>query len=542
MTAESRWAKGSILVRAGRIEEVQSAPGNPVTRTPEVPVEFHHLSWVDPVGRLFWYEGNLYRGIREQRATLYRDLLESGIIQELVARRLLIDTWATDLTTDEFPLIVQHRVLPVVSFASEWCSSQLKAAALAVLDLEAALRAHDLTLIDINPWNLLFDGVWPLYVDFSSIAPLADKNTWAARDEFHEFYLNPLLLFGKGLGRFARRLLCDPWVGVKDIDLERMKVIPRKRKTPAMMLLATAKRLGKFSIPRASQPPIGKLMRGLRTRTKKTRRAGDQLPHIQALRDRVDALCIRGTRTPWEGYYVNNFPGFSPEENWTTKHHSIREIIEETKPRTLLDVGSNSGWYSQMAASCGVRVIAADSDESAVNELYANARTAELPIHPVFMDVRFPESAQGPGYRFFGPATHRFNSEMVLALGLVHHLVFTWDLNFDQIVDALDGFSSRWLVVEFVGPADGVVKRLWNADNLHWYRLDNFIQSLGRSYNIISQLPSDSGGLDDGLNLGPDDRTILLCEKRVQDPRTSECDLDSESNEEYERRTSVSAN
>ena len=493
-----------------------SPPSNLIKEKTEIrDLEFHHLSWVDPVGRLFWHDGNLYRGIRQKRLTLYHDLLANGIIQELVTKRLLIDTWATDWTTQEFPLILQHRALPVVSFASEWCASQLKAAALVVLDLEVALRAHNLTLIDINPWNVLFDGVRPLYVDFSSIAPLSEKHTWSARDQFDEFYLNPLLLFGKGLGRVARRLLYDPWVGIKEIDLERMEILPRSHRSPRAIAIAAAKRLAKILIPRRINPRIREMTGGLRTWMQKPRKTGDALTQILALRDRVEALPILGSGTPWDGYYVKNFPEFTPGENWTSKHYSIHKVIEEIKPKTLLDLGSNRGWYSQMAASCGVQVIAADSDETAVNDLYANARTAELHIHPVFMDVRFPESAQGPGYKFFRPATDRFRSEMVLALALVHHLTFTWHLNFDQIVDCLDGFSSRWLVVEFVGPADGVVKRLWNPQDFPWYDLDAFIVSLGRYYDIVEQLPSDSGGLDIGLDLGPDDRTILLCEKKV---------------------------
>lgn len=478
-------------------------------------LEFHDLSWVDPVGRLFWHDGNLYRGIRPERMTLYRDLLANGIIKELVTKRLLIDTWATDWTTDEFPLILQHRVLPVVSFPSEWCASQLKAAARLVLDLEVALRAHKLTLIDINPWNVLFDGVRPFYVDLGSIVPLSQEHTWTARDQFDEFYLNPLLLFGQGLGRIARRLLSDPWVGIKDIDLERMNILPRRHRSTSAMAIAVSKRLGKIAIPPAIRPRTRELMRCLRTQMREALKPIDALPQILSLRDRLEALAILGSKTPWDGYYLNNFPEFMPTERWTSKHHSIHKVIEEIKPKTLLDIGSNSGWYSQMAASRGLQVIAADSDETALNELYANARTAELHIHPVFMDVRFPEPAQGPAYKFFGPATHRFRSEMVLALALVHHLAFTWRLNFDQIVDCLDGFCSRWLVVEFVGPADGVVKRSWNHQNLPWYDLDRFLESLGRYYNIIKQLPSDSGGLDIGVDLGVDDRTILLCEKKV---------------------------
>ena len=105
---------------------------------------------------------------------------------------------------------------------------------------------------------------------------------------------------------------------------------------------------------------------------------------------------------------------------------------------------------------------------------------------------------------------------MVLALALVHHLTFTWHLSFDQIVDSLDAFSTKWLVVEFIGPRDGAVTRLWGHKKRPWDTEENFVRSVRRSYDIVRKFASDSGGLDAGLNLGPDDRKIFLCHKQNQ--------------------------
>jgi hypothetical protein len=476
-------------------------------------LSFHDLSWTDPAGRLFWREGNLFRGIRAQWAPFYRELLLNRVIEELGAIKLLIDTWLADFSTEEFPLVVQHRVLPVISYPSEWCASQLKDVALMIIDLERTLRAHNSTLIDINPWNVLFDGARPLFVDFTSIAPLSHKSEWKARHEFRQFYLNPLLLFGKGLPRVARRLLCDPWVGITDIEIARMN-LGRKGAVVAGKAKGVGKWLTRVAVPLKLRPALRKSGQIWRRGRQTALQFSDMLPALSALRDQVEQMPVLGPNTQWAGYYIRNFPEFTPSEKWTAKHHAIFKIIQKTRPKTLLDIGANRGWYSQLAASQGVRVIAADSDESSVNELYGDANTHRLGIFTVFMDVRFPEPAQGPAYKFFRPATERFRSEMVFGLAIVHHLVFTWHLSFDQIVDALDAFSTRWLVAEFVGPADGVVKRLWNHAKFPWYNLENFSASISRRYRIVEQHRSDSGGLDAGCpDAGPDDRTVLLCEK-----------------------------
>ena len=131
------------------------------------------------------------------------------------------------------------------------------------------------------------------------------------------------------------------------------------------------------------------------------------------------------------------------------------------------------------------------------------------------MDIRFPEPAQGPGYKLFKSAAQRFKSDMVLALAIVHHMIFAWDMSFQQMVENLAMFSTKWLVMS-IGPNDPVVQRLWKSklSNWPWYNLETFKTALGRYYNIVKQLPSDSGGLD-LIICGPDDRTILVCEKKT---------------------------
>jgi hypothetical protein len=474
-------------------------------------LNFHKLSWVDPAGRLFWCNQQLYRGIGPKYAALYSDLFRRGIIDELIDKQLLVETWLADCLTADFPLVLQHRVLPVVSYAPEWSGSHFKAAALLVLDLEIALRPHGLTLEDINPWNLVFDRTTPLYVDFCSIAPLADQTAWSARTQFEEFFLNPLRLFVEGMPRVGRRLLCDPWLGITSVDLERLGVPSRGMRLSGTDRHRGVKQIGRMLLPGSLHPfARGVLDKGRLVRAQ-WREPRDRLPEIIGLRDRISAISVSMHRTPWAGYYTENFPDFDTRESWTNKHHAVTGLIEACKPATLIDIGANRGWYSQAAARRGVRVIGADSDETSVNELFDDVNASKLDIFPIFLDIRFPEPAQGPGYGFFASAAERFKSEMVLALGLVHHLTFRWHLSFDHIVDALTMFTTKWLTVEFIGPDDSVVKRIYNCREWPFYTYENFRGTLEKRFEIIRQLPSDNGGLDAGVR---DDRTIVLCKIR----------------------------
>jgi hypothetical protein len=284
----------------------------------------------------------------------------------------------------------------------------------------------------------------------------------------------------------------------------------------------TVKRFVKSVAPRSLHPTLKKTGRLLSSRAPKDvtdwlRKAGDALPEILVLRDRVEALAVSGPKTGWEGYYDKNFPEFTPSSKWQSKQHAIHNILTDVKPKTLLDIGSNRGWYSQLAARHGARVIAADSDETAVNNLYSDAKSGNLSLLPIVMDARFPEPAQGPAYQMLAPATQRLQSEMVLALAVMHHLVFAWYLNFEQIVETFSLFSSKWLVVEFIGPKDsifigpeGEAVPGWDIKIYPWYRVDTFLFALGKYFEVVRQIPSDHGGVDERVS----DRTIIFCKRK----------------------------
>lgn len=469
--------------------------------------DVHPLSGMNEIGTVLLRDGKIYRGIRADYAAVYRDLFDRGIIKGLIDRKLIVDTWITDLTTDRYPLILQHEVIPTISYPSEWSRSQLKAAALLILDLEIALRSEGLTLYDVQPWNVLFIGSGPRFVDFTSIASIDDKRVWHCRDQFYEYFVNSLLLHKNGLSRVARRLMYDPWKGISDTEQQRMgyqtNYAPLAKKARE-----AAKRVAKTFV-RKSWRPVAKM-----AADKLSIAIGSNaLSEITALRDRIMAWPLSDQKTQWAGYYDENFPSFTPSDRWSAKHHALYQILDEAKPKSVLDIGSNRGWYAQLAARKGARVIAADYDESAVDELFADVKNSGLAILPVYMDVRFPEPAQGPAYTMLPPASERFHSDMVMALAIIHHLVFGYYMNFERILDSLSIFCGKWLVVEFVNPDDDVVQQ-YGPSRYPWYSLDTFVAVLDRKYEVLRQFPSDWGGMSNGGREGRFDRTILFCRKR----------------------------
>ena len=92
------------------------------------------------------------------------DLFQFGVI----ATKELAGHSYRDLNYD---LVLEHERNPFVSYPHEWSASMLKDAALLHIDLFGRLGSHGLILEDWHPYNILFNGPKPIFVDFCSIIP-----------------------------------------------------------------------------------------------------------------------------------------------------------------------------------------------------------------------------------------------------------------------------------------------------------------------------------------------------------------------------------
>src|ERR1041385_1142121 len=128
-------------------------------------LKFHPHSFADPDGRLFWLDGGLYRAISHEKTPFFAQLFQNGIISELINRGILVGSEPTEHVLDGYGMVLRHTAVPFVSYPNEWCSAMFKDGALAYLDLLKELVQKGLTLKDTHPWNLVFDGVRPVYVD-----------------------------------------------------------------------------------------------------------------------------------------------------------------------------------------------------------------------------------------------------------------------------------------------------------------------------------------------------------------------------------------
>lgn len=463
-------------------------------------VTFHPFSYGDWSGRVFSWEGGIYRAISSERAPFYEHLFSDGIFHDLMCRQLLVASEITDLELDGYALVLKHHTVPFASRCYEWCGEMLKAAALSVLKLERELLKYGLTLQDAHPYNVLFDGPMPIWVDLGSLVPACHGEPWHAYEEFLAYYTRPLKIMATGRGDIARCLLrCllrpeDSGIQQRDVDAitgtaftELIKIAKTRAKTAAKKIIPSMLRpLARHALRSVPRPPLFREMK------EPTSTVDNAIHEVENIR----LICPTARPNLYE-----DFPDFISTADWTEKHRSVVQILSTKKPGSVLDIGSGHGWYSQFAARNDAQIISVDFDELSVTNLFFDAVERKLPILPLVQDFRSLNPmmawAAAPGVT----PVDRFRCDMVLALALVHHLVFEQHLNFDLIVRGLSAFAQKHLVIEFIDCEDQYVRERLNG-RFSWYNLENFLTAIRQEFHEVKKFPSNE-----------EHRWVFLCEK-----------------------------
>jgi hypothetical protein len=447
---------------------------------PRWELSFHPHSFGDPAGRLFWWDGQLYRGITFEQAPFFARLFDDGVIQGLVEKGLLVDSNLTPLAVEGYGAVVSHKSVPYVSYPQEWCAAMLKDAALTIIDLVKELATKGLTLKDAHPWNLLFDGCKPVFVDLSSIAPLTDGPYWQAYDEFCNYCLYPLILMAHGHERIARSLL--PEYG----GVQRREVL---------MLARDVTR------PR---PTLPRLLRGGFKRVKslwneETRAANSRLDQLNRMREEIECIKLPLGRPDATGA-ASLLPS-RRQDSVAEEQGVLRKLIFELEPSSVLEITVDKQRYFREALSLGSRVVSFDTDQAAVARLYQEGHAKGWSVLPLVMDFMKPTPSIGYSNHYLMAATERFKCEMVLAIGLVRKGVLEYSLSFDLLVEGLALFSTRWVVVDFPMLEEKSSSKP-RTGTLSWYTRENFMEVLKKRFQSIRIIDGEL-----------DSRAVFLCEK-----------------------------
>lgn len=364
----------------------------------------------------------------------------------------------------------------IITYPHEWAPAMLKEAVLYHLDLLLELDDCGLTLKDALPENILFTANNPVFVDFFSIVSRDDlcKESWLTsasllgedprstvlRLMFVPYMLLPLMMYAGRAWVEGRELLavhhCNNVAGLVPHWGFVKKTRLNKAKTHIKSMLGRGDILSDMAemvIAEAHKVCVHPSMPWR-----------ERVVRLRALTTNLD---VTPEPSGYSDYYSAKNENFSITDRalWGAKQSLIDKVLNDGKYATLLDIGANTGWFSRLAASTGISVISTDIDMPCVDNLRRIAKLRQSNILPLWMsfDDLIVESysldAQGnqQEFPFHMAATARLQSDVVLCLGLLHHLTLGMGKSFAEVASILTPLAQKVLILEFIELDDPLI-------------------------------------------------------------------------------------
>lgn len=448
-------------------------------------------SFRDPAGHVLISGNRIFRSINEVARRDYEAIRDKGVLSKSIEQGYLIG--ANELPQSDWPLdnlnaayVIEHPRIPYISYPYEWSFSQLKAAALHHLDFQLMLLERDVVLSDATAYNIQFIASKPVFIDLLSLRPYRKGEFWSGHRQFCEQFLNPLLL------RAFNGICHNAWFrgameGIPTTDL--MRLIPLSKKF-SWNVLSHVILLGKLEQKAINTPD----------KVVESAKSGQHLSQssyhglLLQLRNWIAKLAPADKeKTVW-GDYAHTHTYTSKEA--AIKQRFVKDFVAATKPKTLVDIGCNTGDYSVASIEAGAEyVIGFDFDQKTIDLAFSRAIDQKLPFLPLFLDAANPSPSQGWQQTERQGFIGRTKADALVALAFEHHLAIAKNIPLPQIIQWLVSIAPQG-IIEFVPKSDSTIQRMLalREDIFYEYTLERFQSHLNALANIVKRQKSSESG------------------------------------------------
>lgn len=433
-------------------------------------------SFRDPSGYVHEHDGKIVRSVRKCAVADFDAVSQTGFFDFLTRRRWLVETTEIDpypfkQDDPEVERLLHHERIPFISYPYEWPFAALKAAALLQLDIHIEALKHGVTLSDATAYNIQFRGAQPVFIDILSLRPYRDKEIWAGHRQFCEQFLNPLLLnalFGIPHNAWFRGSL----EGVPTQELARLL---KWRHLLSWNVLTHVKLQSGFQ-KNAIADESGAVERAKQVELQKISFVGI----LTGLRNWISKLQpYKSEQTTWSDY-VDTHTYSSSEE--AKKRELVTKACKSYRPELLVDIGCNTGEYSQVALNAGAgQAVGFEADHGALNLAFQRAQEENLNFLPLYQDFANPSPSQGWLQSERKGIAKRAKVDFVLALAVEHHLAIGRNIPLDEVIGEIVKTAPRG-IIEFVEKSDPTVQRMLKLrkDIFPEYSAEAFKAALGK--------------------------------------------------------------
>lgn len=377
-------------------------------------------------------------------------------------------------------VIVEHTPIAFRNYPYEWAPEMLRSAGELTLELAREAMRGGFTLKDATPYNLIFDGCRPVFVDLLSFRRREPtESVWLPYAQFVRTFVLPLLAF-RYFGLRPDEILLAHRDGIEPERLLPLSPLYRLLFPPFLSSVTLPALLARGGGAKAD-----------RYQMRHARDAEEGAFLLESLFARAGRL-LRGTSKPRPASatveYMDSGHPYAAAE-LAEKERFVERALERCVPRNVLDVGCNTGHFSRLAARRGARVVAIDRDETAIGALWRSAIQSAPAILPLVVDIGRPPGACGWQNQecagFLDRARGKF--DCVLMLALIHHLVVNERVPLAAILQLIAELTTRWAIVEYIDPQDSNFQKIARGrDALHGdVTRESFESAAGRRFQIV---------------------------------------------------------
>jgi len=355
------------------------------------------------------------------------------------------------------------------------------------------LLPYGFWLRDASAFNVQYDGNRLRLIDTLSIGHRIAESPWVAYGQLCSHFLAPLVMAAY---RDIRTL--SVWRNYIDgypLDLA-TKMLPFwRRYRPGLFMHLTLH--ARFQDAADRKEDIGK------AKSAKKPKVNDRglIGLVRSLQRTVGSIKWKRSSRIWEEY--GEIRAYQAEDV-SRKSEYVDRVVRRLQPNMVWDLGGNTGEFSFIAASEGAFVVSIDGDPACTEYLYQKISGANgtKRILPLTMDLANPSPGLGWDGNERSSLRDRGPADLLLALALIHHLVFSCCVPLSLIAEWFAGLANH-VLVEFIPPSDPMVQKLLrNRGDEHLpYNLEVFNSSFGKSFEFIDK------------TLLPNGRTLFLCKR-----------------------------
>ena len=411
-------------------------------------------SFRDPAGQVYYCDDRIIRVIRKKGKERFDHILKNNIIEQSVDKNFLIESKKIEnnfkeIDIDESCYLVEHEKIEYISYPYEWCFYQLKSAAIHHLEFQIFLLEKNSVLIDASAYNIQFKNNKPIFIDLLSIDKYKEGDYWIGYNQFIQQFLNPLLLQSKKGIKF------NNWYkgnlnGIFSEDLNSVLSLNDKISLNVYLHVVLLAKMSKRTTidPKKTVHEFNK---------KKNLSKNSYKAILLQLKKWIEVLKPKKVRTIWDNYSIEN----TYEENQKDKKLKIlKDFVVKHKPKKLIDLGCNDGFYSIESLKSGCEsAVGIDFDSNVINEAYKKSKLLDKPFLPLCIDFMNPSSKLGWNEEERYSFLERSNFDCVIAFAFEHHLSLANNVPLNEMIEWMLKIANKGLI-EFVSKNDPTVKKI----------------------------------------------------------------------------------